>query len=170
MYVPVTVTEPEAVAALFTVTVASMNPRPWATRVEVEPAIVREDIYAACTFGEVDVVVHFAASSHVDNSIAEPELFVLDNVLGELDLVLIMSVNPGFGGQSFIPGALAKLRCRRASLGTTRAFTRAWLSHWASALALTPLRARLARESLTDKVAPLPGRVLQRNVFYKEAA
>ena len=35
---------------------------------------------------------------------------VLDYVLGELDLVLVMSVNPGFGGQSFIPSALDKLR------------------------------------------------------------
>ena len=35
---------------------------------------------------------------------------VLDYVLDELDLVLLMSVNPGFGGQSFIPSALDKLR------------------------------------------------------------
>ena len=35
---------------------------------------------------------------------------VLDWVLDELDLVLLMSVNPGFGGQSFIPSALEKLR------------------------------------------------------------
>lgn len=34
---------------------------------------------------------------------------VIDYVLEELDLVLIMSVNPGFGGQSFIPGQLAKI-------------------------------------------------------------
>jgi ribulose-phosphate 3-epimerase len=37
----------------------------------------------------------------------------LDYVLEELDLVLIMSVNPGFGGQKFIPGALDKLRTVR---------------------------------------------------------
>ena len=35
---------------------------------------------------------------------------VLDYVLDELDLVLLMSVNPGFGGQAFIPSALEKLR------------------------------------------------------------
>ena len=34
----------------------------------------------------------------------------LDHVMDKLDLVLIMSVNPGFGGQSFIPEALNKLR------------------------------------------------------------
>jgi ribulose-phosphate 3-epimerase len=31
-------------------------------------------------------------------------------IMGELDLVMVMSVNPGFGGQSFIPSSLAKIR------------------------------------------------------------
>ena len=43
-------------------------------------------------------------------------LDVLDYVLDDLDLVLIMSVNPGFGGQSFIPGAREKLRRVRAMI------------------------------------------------------
>ena len=38
---------------------------------------------------------------------------VLDYVLEELDLVLLMSVNPGFGGQAFIPSTLEKLRLVR---------------------------------------------------------
>src|SRR5690606_31481284 len=37
-------------------------------------------------------------------------LDVLDHVLEDLDLVLLMSVNPGFGGQAFIPSTLDKLR------------------------------------------------------------
>ncbi len=37
----------------------------------------------------------------------------LDVILDELDLVLIMSVNPGFGGQSFIPSALDKIQALR---------------------------------------------------------
>ena len=37
----------------------------------------------------------------------------LDVVLGDLDLVLVMSVNPGFGGQAFIPAALDKIRALR---------------------------------------------------------
>ena len=41
---------------------------------------------------------------------------VLDYVLEELDLVLLMSVNPGFGGQAFIPSALDKLRSVRAMI------------------------------------------------------
>ena len=40
-------------------------------------------------------------------------LGVLDYVLGDLDMVLLMSVNPGFGGQSFIPQVLDKIRALR---------------------------------------------------------
>ena len=43
----------------------------------------------------------------------------LDWVLEDLDLVLLMSVNPGFGGQSFIPSALDKLRKVRARIDAT---------------------------------------------------
>lgn len=35
---------------------------------------------------------------------------VLEEIIADVDLVLVMSVNPGFGGQKFIPGALDKLR------------------------------------------------------------
>jgi len=68
---------------------------------------------------------HPEASEHVDRTIGvihdaggqaglefnpAPPLNWLDHVLDKLDLVLIMSVNPGFGGQKFLPEALAKLR------------------------------------------------------------
>ena len=43
-------------------------------------------------------------------------LEAIDWVLEDLDMVLVMSVNPGFGGQSFIPSALAKVRELRATL------------------------------------------------------
>ena len=46
-------------------------------------------------------------------------LEVLEYVLEELDLVLRMSVNPGFGGQGFIPSALDKLRKVRAMIDAT---------------------------------------------------
>ena len=46
-------------------------------------------------------------------------LEVLDYVLEELDLVLLMSVNPGFGGQGFIPSTLDKLRKVRAMIDAT---------------------------------------------------
>lgn len=78
---------------------------------------------------------HPEASEHIDRTIgliwehgckpglvfnpATP-LHVLDHVLDKIDLVLIMSVNPGFGGQSFIPQALAKLRSARARIDRHR--------------------------------------------------
>ena len=74
---------------------------------------------------------HPEASEHVDRTIgvikeagckaglvlnpATPIVY-LDHVLGELDLVLLMSVNPGFGGQRFIPYTLDKLRTVRARI------------------------------------------------------
>jgi len=71
---------------------------------------------------------HPEASAHVDRTIAlirdhgcKPGLVLnpatplswLDYTLDALDLVLVMSVNPGFGGQSFIPGSLPKIRAVR---------------------------------------------------------
>jgi ribulose-phosphate 3-epimerase len=62
---------------------------------------------------------HAGVKAAVSLNPATP-LSVLDYVLPDLDMVLIMSVNPGFGGQSFIPSALdkiAQLRKRIDSLG-----------------------------------------------------
>jgi ribulose-phosphate 3-epimerase len=71
------------------------------------------------------ITFHPEASDHVDRSLqlikehgckaglvfnpATP-LSYLDFVMDKLDVILLMSVNPGFGGQSFIPGTLDKLR------------------------------------------------------------
>lgn len=41
---------------------------------------------------------------------------ILENVLDDIDLILIMSVNPGFGGQSFIPNTITKLQKLQAML------------------------------------------------------
>jgi ribulose-phosphate 3-epimerase len=70
------------------------------------------------------LTVHFEASTHLHRDIqvikaagvkagvslnpATP-LHVLDDIIEELDLILIMSVNPGFGGQKFIPNTIKKL-------------------------------------------------------------
>ena len=74
---------------------------------------------------------HPEASAHIDRTIGlihdsgckaglvfnpGTPLHYLDHVLHKLDLVLIMSVNPGFGGQSFIPEALNKLRAVRQKI------------------------------------------------------
>ncbi|WP_250492743.1 ribulose-phosphate 3-epimerase [Caballeronia sp. GAWG1-1] len=47
-------------------------------------------------------------------------LIYLDHVMDKVDLVLIMSVNPGFGGQSFIPEALNKIREARTRIDAYR--------------------------------------------------
>jgi ribulose-phosphate 3-epimerase len=41
----------------------------------------------------------------------------IDEILGDIDFVLIMSVNPGFGGQAFIPSSLSKIRRLRRLIG-----------------------------------------------------
>ena len=56
-----------------------------------------------------------AKSGAALNPSTPPE--VLQYVLDDLDLVLVMSVNPGFGGQSFIPTAYEKIRRVRSMLG-----------------------------------------------------
>jgi ribulose-phosphate 3-epimerase len=78
---------------------------------------------------------HPEASSHVDRTIAliresgckaglvfnpSTPLDWLDWTIDKLDLVLLMSVNPGFGGQSFIPATLAKLAEARKRVDAAR--------------------------------------------------
>jgi ribulose-phosphate 3-epimerase len=41
---------------------------------------------------------------------------VLDNIIQDIDLVLLMSVNPGFGGQKFIPSTLKKIQDVKAKI------------------------------------------------------
>ncbi|MCC6610267.1 MAG: ribulose-phosphate 3-epimerase [Burkholderiales bacterium] len=81
---------------------------------------------------------HPEASEHVDRTIGliresgcRPGLVFnpatplswLDDTLHAIDLVLIMSVNPGFGGQKFIPHSLEKLRAARKAIDAHRAQT-----------------------------------------------
>ena len=93
----------------------------------VEP--VDEMINAFAKAGADIITFHPEASKHVDRSLnliktagcqagvvlnpASP-ISVLEEVLDKVDVILLMSVNPGFGGQSFIPSTLKKIRKVRA--------------------------------------------------------
>ncbi len=77
------------------------------------------------------ITFHPEGSEHIDRSLAlikdqgckaglvfnpATPLDYMDHVMDKLDMVLLMSVNPGFGGQKFIPQALEKLKQARAKI------------------------------------------------------
>lgn len=87
-----------------------------------EPAHLLEDFKTAgCDL----LTIHWEAVTHIHSAVQKIHALgmkagislnpatpatVLESILPELDLVLLMSVNPGFGGQSFIPSSLDKIR------------------------------------------------------------
>ncbi len=89
-------------------------------------------IAAFAEAGSDIITVHAEAGAHLDRSLqlirslgkkagvslnpSTPEN-VIEYVLDRLDLILVMSVNPGFGGQSFIPSQLEKLRRIKTMIG-----------------------------------------------------
>ena len=112
--------------------------RPDGTPVPVDVHLMIEPVDAlAGAFADAGadlISFHPDASAHVHRSIqaikakgcqaglvfnpATP-LDVLDWVIDDIDLILIMSVNPGFGGQSFIDGALRKIEAARRRIDAT---------------------------------------------------
>ncbi|MBT8280585.1 MAG: ribulose-phosphate 3-epimerase [Muriicola sp.] len=95
--------------------------------------IVDPDRYIQ-TFADLGVymlTVHYEACTHLHRTIQaikatgmkagvalnpHTEVSLLENVLTDLDLVLVMSVNPGFGGQSFIPQTYKKVKKLRGMI------------------------------------------------------
>jgi ribulose-phosphate 3-epimerase len=91
-------------------------------------------IEAFAKAGAASITFHPEASEHIDRSLqlikslgcqaglalnpATPT-HCLEHVIDKLDLVLIMSVNPGFGGQTFIPNALTKIQTVRKLIDQT---------------------------------------------------
>ena len=79
------------------------------------------------------ITFHPEASNHIDRSLSmvrdlgcksglvfnpATSLDYLDHVMDKIDMILLMSVNPGFGGQKFIPETLNKLRLARKKIDT----------------------------------------------------
>ena len=84
------------------------------------------------------ITFHPEASDHIDRSLAlikdngckaglvfnpATPLDYMDHVMDKIDMILLMSVNPGFGGQKFIPEALNKLKLARAKIAAYPAKT-----------------------------------------------
>jgi ribulose-phosphate 3-epimerase len=97
--------------------------KPFDVHLMIDPA---QPYLAAYAEAGADIItVHAEADRHLDRSLqmikalgkragvslnpATPPV-VLEHVLDRLDLILVMTVNPGFGGQSFMPEQLAKIR------------------------------------------------------------
>jgi len=104
--------------------------KPFDVHLMIDPAQPFLEEYANA--GADIITVHAEADKHLDRSLqvirglgkkagvslnpATPE-GVLQYVMDKVDLILVMSVNPGFGGQSFIPEQLDKIRNIRKMIG-----------------------------------------------------
>ncbi len=104
--------------------------KPFDVHLMIDPAQPYLEAYAKA--GADIITVHAEADKHLDRSLqvirslgkkagvslnpATPET-VLEYVMDKVDLILVMSVNPGFGGQSFIPSSLEKIERIRKMIG-----------------------------------------------------
>jgi len=99
----------------------------------VEPERYFEDFVAA---GATGLTIHAEVSPHLQRQLARirelgcaagvalnpsTPLSAVEDVLADMDLLLVMSVNPGFGGQQFIPSSLDKVARARRMLDAARA-------------------------------------------------
>ncbi|MEN9912583.1 MAG: Ribulose-phosphate 3-epimerase [Pseudomonadota bacterium] len=102
----------------------------------VEPVDALIPLFAKA--GANIITFHPEASRHIDRTLAlirehgckaglafnpASSLAYMDYVMPRLDMILLMSVNPGFGGQSFIPSTLAKIIAARKKLDIWKAET-----------------------------------------------
>ncbi|MBL6932205.1 MAG: ribulose-phosphate 3-epimerase [Rhodospirillales bacterium] len=110
--------------------IRSWTDKPFDVHLMIDPAQIYLEEYAAA--GADIITVHAEADKHLDRSIqvikslgkkagvslnpSTPES-ALEYVIDQLDLVLVMSVNPGFGGQSFLASQLAKISKIKAMAG-----------------------------------------------------
>lgn len=85
--------------------------------------------------GATNITIHPEATDHLDRSLSlirkhgchagialnpSTPLSCLEYILDKIDIILVMSVNPGFGGQSFIPSAIQKIKNIRALIDNAK--------------------------------------------------
>ena len=96
-----------------------VNPDQYIERFAAAGASVITVHYEACTHLHRTVQAIHAAGCKAGVALnPHTPVALLKDILADLDLVLIMSVNPGFGGQQFIPNTLNKLRALKAMAAT----------------------------------------------------
>ena len=110
--------------------IRSWTEKPFDVHLMIDPAQAYLEEYAKA--GADIITVHAEADKHIDRSLqvikglgkqaglslnpGTPET-VLEYVIDNLDLILVMSVNPGFGGQSFLESQLEKIRRIKSMIG-----------------------------------------------------
>ena len=110
--------------------IRSYTEKPFDVHLMISPAVQYLKDYAEA--GANIITVHVEADIHLHRSVQvihdlgkkagvslnpSTDENVLRNVLDDIDLILVMSVNPGFGGQSFIPSQLGKINRIRKMIG-----------------------------------------------------
>lgn len=114
------------------------------------------------------LAVHFEAARHLNRTVnrikergvkagvsinpATP-VTLLESIMGDVDLMVLMSVNPGFGGQSFIPSSLRKIEALREMLRQTKA--------------LIEVDGGVTRDNAADVVAAGADILVMGSAFYK---
>ncbi|MBH89490.1 MAG: ribulose-phosphate 3-epimerase [Magnetovibrio sp.] len=110
--------------------IRSWTEKPFDVHLMIDPAQAYLEDYAMA--GADIITIHAEADKHVDRSLqvikglgkkaglslnpATPEQ-IIEYVIDSLDLILVMSVNPGFGGQSFLNSQLEKIRRIKTLIG-----------------------------------------------------
>mgnify|MGYP001239253531 FL=1 len=112
--------------------IKSHSKLPFDVHLMIEPVDQFIESYAQA--GADIITVHAEATKHLHRTLQLIKSFgkkcgvslvpttpasVLEHIMGEVDLILVMSVNPGFGGQSFIPSQLDKIRTLRSMIDKT---------------------------------------------------